>query len=118
VVDGVALNITVQSYDGSLFVGINASATVTDDVPSLAIAMVEELKVLMQAASEMDERPTLGLVERSPEERARFMTHRTMGAAAMSRYVPRGAQPTAHAVAPTIIERRQTWRIDKETSWD
>jgi diacylglycerol O-acyltransferase len=118
VVDGVALNITVQSYDGSLYVGINASATVTDDVPSLAAAMVEELKALMQTASEVEDRPAMHLVPQNPEDRVRFMTHRAMGAAAMTRYVPRGAVATAHAISPVVIERRQPWMVDQEMSWD
>jgi len=50
VVDGVALNITVQSYRESLFVGINACATAVPDLPSLAEAMVEELAVLNRMA--------------------------------------------------------------------
>ena len=33
VVDGVALNVTVQSYRDSLFVGINACATAVPDLP-------------------------------------------------------------------------------------
>jgi WS/DGAT/MGAT family acyltransferase len=49
VVDGLALNITVQSYEDSLFVGINAGATVVPDLPGLARAMVEELALLLAA---------------------------------------------------------------------
>jgi diacylglycerol O-acyltransferase / wax synthase len=51
VVDGVALNITVQSYLGSLFVGINASATAVPDPPGLASEMVEELTLLTKMAA-------------------------------------------------------------------
>jgi diacylglycerol O-acyltransferase / wax synthase len=50
VVDGVALNITVQSYLGSVFVGINAGATAVPDLPALARAMVAELAHLVDAA--------------------------------------------------------------------
>jgi hypothetical protein len=50
VVDGVALNITVQSYRDSLFVGINACATAVPDLPSLAGAMVDELALLNRMA--------------------------------------------------------------------
>ena len=43
VVDGVALNVTVQSYRESLFVGINACATAVPELNSLSAAMVDEL---------------------------------------------------------------------------
>jgi WS/DGAT/MGAT family acyltransferase len=56
VVDGVALNITVQSYRESLFVGINASATAVPDLPGLARAMVEELSLLGRMAAGAGER--------------------------------------------------------------
>ena len=39
VIDGVALNVTVQSYRDALFVGINACATAVPDLPGLARAM-------------------------------------------------------------------------------
>lgn len=51
VIDGVALNITVQSYLDSLFVGINASAAVVPDLPGLARAMEEELTLLSKMAA-------------------------------------------------------------------
>jgi WS/DGAT/MGAT family acyltransferase len=51
VVDGVALNITVQSYRDSLFVGINACATAVPDLPNLAAAMVDELALLNTMAA-------------------------------------------------------------------
>jgi diacylglycerol O-acyltransferase / wax synthase len=50
VVDGVALNITVQSYRDSLFVGLNACSTVVPDAEPLARLVVEELALLAQAA--------------------------------------------------------------------
>ncbi|HEY1652099.1 MAG TPA: wax ester/triacylglycerol synthase family O-acyltransferase [Acidimicrobiales bacterium] len=50
VVNGVALNITVQSYRDSLFVGINACATAVPELPALAAAMVDELALLNQMA--------------------------------------------------------------------
>jgi diacylglycerol O-acyltransferase / wax synthase len=50
VVDGVALNVTVQSYRESLFVGINACATTVQDLPALAAAMVDELDLLSRMA--------------------------------------------------------------------
>jgi hypothetical protein len=60
VVDGVALNITVQSYLDSLFVGLNACPTVVPDVDSLAQSVVYELDRLSKAASQdvRSERPT------------------------------------------------------------
>ncbi len=51
VIDGVALNITVQSYRDSLFVGINAAATAVPDLPALARSMVYELDHLTIAAA-------------------------------------------------------------------
>jgi WS/DGAT/MGAT family acyltransferase len=56
VVDGVALNITVQSYRESLFVGINACATAVPDLPGLARAMVDELSLLSRMAAGAGER--------------------------------------------------------------
>jgi WS/DGAT/MGAT family acyltransferase len=50
VVDGVALNITVQSYLDSLFVGINACPAAVPDLPALATSMVSELGRLGAAA--------------------------------------------------------------------
>ncbi len=50
VVDGVALNVTVQSYRESLFVGINACATAVPELPSLSAAMVDELDLLNKMA--------------------------------------------------------------------
>jgi WS/DGAT/MGAT family acyltransferase len=50
VVDGVALNITVQSYRESLFVGINACATAVPELPALSEAMVDELAQLHRMA--------------------------------------------------------------------
>jgi diacylglycerol O-acyltransferase len=52
VVDGVALNITVQSYLDSLFVGLNACPAVVPDVDSLARSVVLELARLTEAACE------------------------------------------------------------------
>ena len=36
VMDGVALNITVQSYEETLYVGINSGAAAVPDLPGLA----------------------------------------------------------------------------------
>jgi WS/DGAT/MGAT family acyltransferase len=51
VIDGVALNITVQSYGDDMFVGINACATAVPDLPALARSMVAELAQLIEAAA-------------------------------------------------------------------
>jgi diacylglycerol O-acyltransferase len=51
IIDGVALNITVQSYRDSLFVGMNACATAVPDLPALAGAMAKELGQLRRAAN-------------------------------------------------------------------
>jgi len=50
VIDGVALNITVQSYRETLFVGINACASAVPDLPGLTDAMVSELSLLCRMA--------------------------------------------------------------------
>jgi WS/DGAT/MGAT family acyltransferase len=51
VVDGVALNVTVQSYRDSLFVGINSCASAVADLPDLTRAMVSELSLLSRMAA-------------------------------------------------------------------
>jgi WS/DGAT/MGAT family acyltransferase len=112
VVDGVALNITVQSYDGSLFVGINASATVMPDVPALAAAMAEELKALMEAAANMSEEERIAVL------REQVLGHGALAAATMSGFVsrrgfvPHGGAPTANA------DRLHPVIVTEETSWD
>jgi len=64
VVDGVALNITVQSYRESLFVGINACATAVPDLGGLARAMVEELSLLSRMAAGAGERRSSSTLRR------------------------------------------------------
>ena len=51
VIDGIALNITVQSYEESLFVGANASARVVPDLSGLVAAMEAELARLSRMAA-------------------------------------------------------------------
>jgi WS/DGAT C-terminal domain len=46
VLDGVALNITVQSYEDTLYVGINSSAAAVPDLPGFGHAMVDELALM------------------------------------------------------------------------
>jgi hypothetical protein len=72
VVDGIALNITVQSYRESLFVGINACATAVADLPSLSDAMVDELAELKRMATRTRRQSTA----------ASARHHRTAGAPA------------------------------------
>jgi WS/DGAT/MGAT family acyltransferase len=50
VVDGVSLNITVQTYMDSLFVGVNASAAVVSDLPGLRRSLEDELTLLAKMA--------------------------------------------------------------------
>ena len=50
VVDGIALNITVQSYEESLFVGVNASARAVPHLTALTAAMEAELVRLNRMA--------------------------------------------------------------------
>ena len=52
VVEGVAVNLTVQSYRDSLFVGINASASTVEDLPDLARTMGDELTLLSRMAAQ------------------------------------------------------------------
>jgi hypothetical protein len=52
VMEGVAVNVTVQSYRDSLFVGINASATTLEDLPELTRAMADELTLLSRMAAQ------------------------------------------------------------------
>jgi diacylglycerol O-acyltransferase / wax synthase len=51
VIDGVALNITVQSYCESLFVGVNACASAVPDLPGLTQAIEDELSLLCRMAA-------------------------------------------------------------------
>ena len=62
VVDGVALNITVQSYNGTLFVGLNASASAVPDLPALARSIARELDAMTAAAENAYDR--MGSIER------------------------------------------------------
>ena len=60
VVDGVALNVTAQSYRDRLFVGINACASAVPGVPGLARAMEQELALLsLRAAGRVAPTPTV-----------------------------------------------------------
>jgi len=63
VVDGVALNITVQSYNDTLFVGLNACASAVPDLPALARSIAHELGHMTAAAENAYDR--MGSIERS-----------------------------------------------------
>ena len=84
VVDGVALNITVQSYEDTLYVGINSGAAALPDLPGLARAMVDELGSLS------------------------LMARGTAGAARHHRPSPSGAVATPSGHRPTSMPRRRT----------
>jgi WS/DGAT/MGAT family acyltransferase len=62
VVDGVALNITVQSYNETLFVGLNACASAVPDLPALARSIAHELGHMTAAAENAYDR--MGSIER------------------------------------------------------
>ncbi len=117
VVDGVALNITVQSYDQSLFVGINASANALPNLPALARSMEDELAILIAAAGEPK-------AEVHPRPLGR--TRPRDGAPVPALPSPsRHAVPLAHAARDVDGSqpagrpgRRQLPQIPKEMSWD
>jgi WS/DGAT/MGAT family acyltransferase len=83
VVDGVALNITVQSYEDTLYVGINSGASALPDLPGLARAMVDELALL-------------GLMARGTAGQARHHRPSPSGAVA----TPSGHRPASVADTP------------------
>jgi diacylglycerol O-acyltransferase len=62
VVDGVALNVTVQSYNDTMFVGLNACASAVPDLPALARSIVDELGHMAAAAENAYDR--MGSIER------------------------------------------------------
>jgi hypothetical protein len=51
VADGQGLNMTVQSYAGSVDVGLVSDAHLVPDLPRLADLVVTELETLARAAS-------------------------------------------------------------------
>ncbi len=87
VIDGVALNITVQSYLDSLFVGLNACPSVVPDLDALAGSVVDELGHLTRAA----QRETRAERSRTPENREAVDD----------------AKPTVHATGATGSRRRR-----------
>jgi diacylglycerol O-acyltransferase / wax synthase len=85
VIDGVALNITVQSYLQTLFVGINACASAVPDLPGLTKAMVDELALLCRMAA--------GAGEPQPAGRTRPVVGRE-GSASTPGAIKRVGSPT------------------------
>ncbi len=86
VMDGVALNITVQSYEDTLYVGINSGAAALPDLPGLARAMVDELGLLSLMA-----RGTAGVARH----------HRPSPSGAVA--TPAGHRPTSYAETPDQV---------------
>jgi hypothetical protein len=82
----VALNITVQSYEDTLYVGINSGAAALPDLPGLARAMVDELALL-------------SLMARGTAGQARHHRPSPSGAVA----TPSGPRPTSVADTPDHI---------------
>jgi hypothetical protein len=113
VVDGVALNITVQSYERSLFVGINAGATAVDDLAGLARAMVDELASLVEASTLAGTGAMAQAATRAPAARRTRPPSPTTTAAR----VPLAAMRTAHA-DPSRPIRRERVAAPKDQSWD
>jgi WS/DGAT/MGAT family acyltransferase len=97
VVEGVALNITVQSYLSTLFVGLNACPSVVPDLPALARYMVDELALMTEAARA--ESRVLQEFERN--DRSAEGTPRPV-----VRSVPRDVAATPHAAALMARPRR------------
>jgi WS/DGAT/MGAT family acyltransferase len=112
VVDGVALNITVQSYERSLFVGVNAGATAVHDLDGLARAMVDELAALVEASTLAGSGAMAQAVTRTPARRTRPPSPTTTAAR-----VPLAAMRTAHA-DPSRPIRRERVAAPKDQSWD
>jgi WS/DGAT/MGAT family acyltransferase len=113
VVDGLALNITVQSYEQSMFIGINASAGAVPQLPGLARAMVLELAALVAAAEEGD--------ARSPSRPAvHWLREEAEIRVPKARLVPRHSVPTAHArrARSPVSASRPVPVVRPENSWD
>jgi diacylglycerol O-acyltransferase / wax synthase len=102
VVDGVALNITVQSYMDSLFVGINACSSAVPDLPGLASLIAAELNSLHEAA--LAERPLVGVGSgpRTVSEGTTSKATVSRGAAPSARRAT-GASPASHRRRPPTI---------------
>jgi diacylglycerol O-acyltransferase len=94
VVDGVALNITVQTYRDSLFVGLNACPSVVPEVDALARSVVRELGHLAKAAGEV-----------APGTRRNSIDH-PPGIRRVARSGPLGTPPTSFAMTPRPASRR------------
>jgi WS/DGAT/MGAT family acyltransferase len=97
VVDGVALNITVQSYLDSLFIGLNACSSAVPDAEALVRYVVDEVGYLTEAVGGSRTPKVPGAV---------VETAVTIASDAMARFAPHGVQPTPHAAAAKVGARR------------
>jgi diacylglycerol O-acyltransferase / wax synthase len=101
VVDGVALNITVQSYKDSLYVGVNACSKAVPDAAALARCVVDEVGYLVEAVN--------GAAGGDGTPKVADMADDAPASAAgdgVARFAPRGVQPTSHATGPKVVARR------------
>lgn len=89
VIDGVALNITVQSYLNSLFVGLNACPAAVPDVAALAHSVSAELRHLTKASDGNRTTPKTGIYNQSPTAKIGVIT----------RTIPHGAISATHAAS-------------------
>jgi len=93
VVDGVALNVTVQSYRESLFVGINACATAVPELPSLSAAMVDELALLNRMATRARRQSTAASARHHRLSGAQAQAHGSAPVAPSDRGLDRSGAP-------------------------
>jgi WS/DGAT/MGAT family acyltransferase len=101
VVEGVGLNITVQTYLDSLFIGLNACPKVVPDVESLARAIVLELGNLMRDAS--SSRPRVREPQLVNEDVPRKSS------------VPKHTAPTPKALVATVGSHQTRHRVTSAT---
>jgi len=85
VVDGVSINITVQSYIDTLYLGVNASATAVPDLPGLSRSIEDELTLLAKMTEHATSR------------------HRTTGAGGRHRPAPADPGDEATGVMPRTV---------------
>jgi diacylglycerol O-acyltransferase len=95
VVDGIGLNVTVQTYVDSLFVGINSCAATVPDVAGLAHAMVRELDQLISAAAALERVNTMRKKAAAHPTARRTRATRSPAALAPTATSPAATSPTA-----------------------